>query len=169
MQSLTRRSVVLGLVAFAVACATPPPPAPPLKIGSLIAAATLLDQNEVPHAIDESVRIVLFAREMEGGALIRALLEEEGPDYLTNTRALYVADISGMPSLIANLVAIPKMQDERLYPTLLDRDGITTAPFPSEVGHATVIGLENLRVTAVDHRVSVAGIREAIAEIITGP
>ncbi|MBW2290642.1 MAG: hypothetical protein JRG90_22900 [Deltaproteobacteria bacterium] len=109
--------------------------------------------------------IIFFAREMEGGAVIRALLEEEGPDYLTRTRALYVADISGMPSLIAKLVAIPKMQKERLYPTLLDRDGATTAPYPSEQSRVTIMALDKLLVTALHYPDSVAGMRETLAEI----
>ncbi len=167
MQNPTQRVAVLVLIAFAVACASAPSPAPPplLKVGASVAAATLLDQNDVPHEIDAKVGIIFFAREMEGGAVIRELLEEEGPDYLTKTRALYVADISGMPRLIAKLVAIPKMQKERLYPTLLDRDGATTAPYPSEQGHVTIMVLDKLRVTAIHYPDSVAGMREALAEI----
>lgn len=130
-----------------------------------MAPATLLDQNDVPHKIDASVRVIFFAREMEGGAVIQALLDQEGPGYLGKHRALYVADISGMPSLIAKLVAIPKMREERPYPTLLDRDGATTAPFPSEEGRVTIMGLDKLRVTAIHYRGSVAGLREAVARI----
>ena len=70
-----------------------------------------------------------------------------------------------MPTLIARLVAIPKMQEERPYPTLLDRDGATTAFFPAEAGRVTVMALDNLRVTAIDYRDSLAGIREAVAKI----
>ncbi len=133
-------------------------------MGSRVAPATLLDQNEVPHRIDESVRIIFFAREMEGGAVIRALLDDEGPKYLAKHGALYVADISGMPTLIAKLVAIPKMREERPYPTLLDRDGATTAPFPAQEGRVTVMALDKLRVTAIHYRGSVAGLRDAVAK-----
>ena len=125
---------------------------------------SLLDQNQVLQRIDESVRVILFAREMQGGAVIRALLEEEAPGYLAQHRAVYIADISGMPTLIARLVAIPKMQRERPYPTLLDRDGVTTAPFPSEEGRVTVLLLDKLRVQAIDYRGSLEGVREAVTQ-----
>ncbi len=155
---------LLGLLSLGIACASGGPPAKPLVVGARLAPATLLDQNEVPHRIDESIRIILFAREMEGGAVIRALLDAEGPKYLTKHRALYVADISDMPTLIAKLVAIPKMQRERAYPTLLDRDGTTTARFPAQEGRVTVMALDKLRLTAIHYRGSVAGLRDAVAK-----
>ena len=164
MTPILRALAGLGLLSLVVACASAPPPTKPLAVGSRVAPATLLDQNEVPRAIDENVRIIFFAREMEGGAVIRSLLEEEDASYLEQNGAVYVADISGMPSLIANLVAIPKMQKERPYPTLLDRDGSTTAPFPGQEGQVTVLLLDNLRVTAIDYRDSLPGLREAVSQ-----
>ena len=165
MTNPLRLLVLLGLFTLGLACASEPPPAKTLIVGARLAPATLLDQNEVPHRIDESVRIIFFAREMEGGAVIRALLDKEGPKYLAKHRGLYVADISAMPTMIARLVAIPKMRRERPYPTLLDRDGTTTAPFPAQEGRVTVMALDKLRVTAIHYRGSVAGVREAVAKI----
>ena len=165
MTNLLRPIALLALVSLGIACASEPPPAKPLVVGARLAPAMLLDQNEVPHRIDESIRIIFFAREMEGGAVIRALLDEEDPNYLEQHHALYVADISAMPTLIARLVAIPKMQKERPYPTLLDRDGTTTAPFPAEQGRVTVMALDKLRVTAIDYLGSPAGVREAVAKL----
>jgi hypothetical protein len=164
MTNSLRLLTLLGLLTLGIACASDPPPAKPLVVGARLASATLLDQNEVAHRIDESIHIILFAREMEGGAVIRALLDAEGPKYLTKHRALYVADISDMPALVARLAAIPRMR-KRAYPTLLDREGTITAPFPAHEGRVTVMGLDKLRVTAIYYRGSVAGVREAVAKI----
>jgi hypothetical protein len=141
-----------------------PPPVESLKVGDTLTKVMLLDQNEETHHLDHSVEFVFFAREMEGGAVIRALLEQEGPEYLQNNKALYIADISGMPTLIANMIAIPKMQEERPYPTLLDRDGTATAAFPSEEGRVTVMALDRLRVKGVRYRGTIDGIKEAVAK-----
>lgn len=164
MTLLPRALAGVGLLCLALACASTPPPAKPLAVGSRVPAATLQDQNEVPHVIDENVRIIFFAREMEGGAVIRSLLAEEDASYLEQNRAVYVADISGMPGLIANLVAIPKMQKERPYPTLLDRDGSTTAPFPGQPGQVTVLLLDDLQVTEIEYRDSPEGLREVVSK-----
>ena len=76
-------------------------------------------------------------------------------------QAVYVADISGMPSLIANTMTIPRMR-KRPYPTLLDRSGDVTAAFPSQPGQATLLRLERLRIQAVLYVDSVSQLREAL-------
>ena len=149
---------------LAVACASEPKP-PALKVGGMVPRVMLYDQNEQPHRIDESVRVVFFAREMEGGKVIQALLAKEGPKYLEVHRAVYVADISDMPRMIAAMVAIPKMRDERPYPTLLDRDGKATASYPSQEGRVTVMVLDKLRVQSVEYRGSVAGLQQIVDPI----
>lgn len=146
------------------ACASEAPPPEPLRVGSRVQPATLFDQNDQPHQIDERVRVIFFAREMEGGKVIRALLDTEGPEFLEKHRAVYVADISDMPSVIANMIAIPKMRDERPYPTLLDRDGSASAAYPSEEGRVTILLLDRLKVTGIAYRGSVGGLREAVTK-----
>jgi hypothetical protein len=152
------------LVALLVvpACASDPPPAEPLAVGGVLEKASLLDQNEVPHEINEQVRAIFFAREMEGGKVIRALLDEAGAEFLERHKAVYVADISGMPTLIANMMAIPKMKRERAYPTLLDRTGTASARYPSEEGRVTVLLLDRLRVEQILYRGTADGLREAV-------
>ncbi len=154
---------LLVAASFGLACASDTPPVAILKVGSVLKVATLNDQNGEPRRIDESVRAVFFAREMEGGKVIRALLDEAGPEYLEKHKAVYVADISEMPSLIASLIAIPKMQRERSYPTLLDRTGETTASYPAEEGRVTVILLDKLRVKSIIYRGTTAGLRDAVS------
>lgn len=160
--ALSRLLPFLSALLLLGACASDPPPPEPLAVGSMLERSTLYDQNEKPHTIDESVRVIVFAREMEGGKVIRSVLDNDGPQFLTRHRALYIADISGMPSLIASMIAIPKMQDERAYPTLLDRDGSATAAFPSEVGRVTVLLLQELKVVGVEYRGSEGGVRDAV-------
>jgi hypothetical protein len=103
---------------------------------------------------------VLFSRDMEGGAMLREVLAVH-PEVLERAQAVYVADISGMPSLIANTMAIPRMR-KRPYPTLLDRSGDVTAAFPSQPGQATLLRLERLQIQAVLYVDSVSQLREAL-------
>ena len=74
------------------------------------------------------------------------------------------SEVEYLDGLIANLVAIPKMQKERPYPTLLDRDGSTTAPFPGQPGQVTVLLLDQLQVTAIEYRDSPEGLRELVSK-----
>jgi hypothetical protein len=136
--------------------------AEPLAVGSTIAAFEIDDQHGVTRRVDESVRILLFTREMGGGDVVKAALAEADASLLTERGAVYVADISGMPGLVARLFAIPRMR-ERPYPMLLDRDGALSRDFPSRKGQATLFFLEKLRVTKLEHFGSAQELRNALA------
>jgi hypothetical protein len=136
--------------------------AEPLAVGSALAAFEIDDQHGVTHRVDESVRILLFTREMKGGDVVKETLAETDASLLAERGAVYVADISGMPGLVARLFAIPRMR-ERPYPMLLDRDGELSRDFPSVEGQATVLFLEKLRVTKVEHFGSAQELRSALA------
>jgi len=68
------------------------------------------DQFEKEIHIPQSTRLVILSYEKETGAVINELLNEQSPAYLHDHNALYIADISGMPSLITFMFALPKMK-----------------------------------------------------------
>jgi hypothetical protein len=159
-----RRRALLALVAVALlaglACASAPPPPTVYAIGSTIEAATLEDQHGDSRSIDATVRVVLFSRDMDGGGMIREVLTAE-PELLERTSGVYVADISGMPTLIANMMAIPSMR-KRPYPMLLDRDGSVTAAYPSAEGMATVIRLNAFEILEIHQHSSIEALRATL-------
>ena len=120
------------------------------SVGNEIEPFSIEDQHGQTHQLDASVEAVLFSRDMKGGDLIKAALADVSPSFLEQHHAVYLADISGMPGLIARMFAIPKMR-RRPYPMLLDRDGSPSEKFPDVEGKATVVSLAKLRVTAIQH------------------
>lgn len=126
--------VVLLAVAFLGA---PAGAAEPLGVGDGYPATELADQHGEMHRIDADVRVVLFSRDMDGGAIIRKALEED-PTLLDRYDAVYVSDVSGMPGFVLSVIAKPKMR-RRAYPVLLDETGEATAPLPSQEGRPTVL------------------------------
>jgi hypothetical protein len=149
MTLLLRIALALALtlaLPLAIACSSTPP-ATEHTLGSRVAEVALEDQFGKTHELDERVAVVLFARDMAGGGIIKQVLADH-PTALDANRAVYIADISGMPSFIATMSAIPKMR-ERPYPTLLDRDGHATAAFPAKDGHATILRLSSLEITEI--------------------
>lgn len=92
-----------------------------LETGERLAPWTLNDQFERPYTLDNQLRILLVARSMDGAKLLGAALDGRPKGYLEARQALFVADISGMPSLIGKLFAIPTMRDYS-YRVLLDRE-----------------------------------------------
>lgn len=135
--------------------------AEPYAVGDAIEPFTLEDQHGEGHSVDASVKAILFSRDMDGGDLLKQGLADAPPGYLEEKGAVYVADISGMPGLIARIFAIPAMRD-RPYPMLLDRDGETTARLPSAEGRATVVFLDRLTITRIVHAEEAADVRRAL-------
>ncbi|MCH2185627.1 FAD/FMN-containing dehydrogenase [Myxococcota bacterium] len=109
----------------------------------------LEDQFGDPQRVDQATALVLFSRDMEGGELLSSALKDKPSEYLPERRAVYVADISRMPGLVARLFALPKMR-KRAYPMLLDRKGKTTERLPDQKDHGTLIELDELKIVNVE-------------------
>ena len=135
--------------------------AEPLSAGDRILPFSLEDQHGVTHAVDESIRVILFSRDMKGGELLKEALSETSEGYLESHGAAYVADISGMPKLVARLFALPAMR-KRPYPVLLDRIGDATQQLPDLEARATLIFCHELEIQRVEYAETAAGVLRAL-------
>jgi len=157
-----RRQIPLLLAALLLTASAA---AQTLAVGSAFPALGLEDQHGTRHAIDASVRAVLFSRDMDGGGVIRkaldAPLEKDALAFLARHGAVCVADVSRMPGLIRRAIARPRLR-RRPYPLLLDEEGPATAALPSAEGKATLIRLDALRIVAVEHYDSPEALRAAL-------
>ncbi len=116
--------------------------------GTLLSTFTIQDQHGRPHRVDEQVDAILFARDMDASRRIDAALRERNAT-LEDGRVIWISDISGMPRLISQLVAVPSMR-RRPYVMLLDHDGALTRDFPGSAGKVTLLRLQDLRITGVE-------------------
>lgn len=123
--------------------------AEPLAVGSTLDPFVLEDQNGEPVRVGEETAVVLFARDMSGGDVAEAALEENGATLLHDNAAVFVSDISRMPGLITRFFALPSMR-KRPYAMALDYTGKATADFPYRDGHTTLIRLDQSKVTAIE-------------------
>ncbi len=110
-----------------------------LEPGERLAPWTLLDQHDQPYTLDNQLQVLLVARDMDGAKLLDAALQGKPKGYLEQRQAIFLADISRMPSLIGKLFALPKMRDYN-YRVLLDRDARVVPGYA--VGEGEVVWLE---------------------------
>ena len=129
---------------------------------------SLEDQHDQTRAIGPSTRIILFSRDMDGGKLLRTALEGAPEGHLASRNVVYVSDISGMPSLVATMFAVPSMRG-RPYPMLLDRTGEATARLPDVEGKATLIFLSDLEIERVEHADDAEEVRVLLGLETTSP
>jgi len=121
-----------------------------LGLGSKLSKVTLTDQYGKKHVIDERVRVIVLTRDMDAGDVVKTALGHNGDAVLSRHKAVYVSDVSSMPSLIRRYLALPKLK-ERTYPMLLDETGEFSTALPSRNKHATLIFLDGMRVVAVEY------------------
>lgn len=153
------RWIMASLLALGIATAAAA--AETVTVGASLEPRRFEDQHGQPHELDASVRLVIFHRDMDGGALAKQALADVSEDALAERGVAYVADISGMPRLVSRIFALPAMR-RRTYPMWLDRDGTKTADLPSRPGRVTVVRLELLRVLELSFVESAAGLRAAL-------
>jgi len=137
--------------------------AAPLAAGSALPAITLADQHDRKAALGPDVRIVVLTRDMAAGDAFKEGFAGMDQAALELRGAVYVADISGMPSMIASMFAVPKMRD-RSYRILLDRDGVATRDFPHAEGRPTVLFVEQGEITRVVQPASGDELRELLQQ-----
>lgn len=98
------------------------------------------DQHEAAYPMPEGVRHIAVAFTMSVGKSANQALAKKGATYLPESKAVFVANIYGMPS-VGRLFAMPKM---RKYPhriMLADTEGLLDS-LPQAEGQVTVFDLD---------------------------
>ncbi|MBD3821651.1 MAG: hypothetical protein IE914_05270 [Thiotrichales bacterium] len=103
------------------------------------------NQWDKPAKLDASVQWVIFSHHKDGNEWVRDALNELGVKNLEERHWLYVADISGMPSLITKIFALPKMRKYD-FPIALSYDEVNTQNWPEKEDTVSVYKLENLKI-----------------------
>ena len=133
-----------------------------LNVDSTVNDIKIKDQFEKEHVIGTNVKTILFASDKKTSDMLRDYLLpiSEKENILEKNGAVYVADISGMPSLISKFIALPKMKK---YPfSILLLDDTNKANFAKEDGKIIVYSLEAGKVVKID-KIST---KEELANII---
>ncbi|MDN5125456.1 hypothetical protein PJV95_04260 [Aliarcobacter butzleri] len=132
-------TIFLGVVAFAN----------PLAVDSTVSELKIKDQFEKEYTLNANIKTILFASDKATSDMLRDYLLplSEKENILEKNNAVYIADISGMPSLISKYIALPKMKK---YPfSILLLDDTNKDNFTKEDGKIIVYTLDNLKVTNI--------------------
>ncbi|HJE02419.1 hypothetical protein AAX26_00058 [Aliarcobacter thereius] len=134
----------------------------PLIIDSSIDGIKIKDQKEKEHTLDANIKTVIFASDKGTSDIIKDYLLSisETENILDRNSAVYVADISGMPSIISKFIALPKMK-KYPFPILL-LDDSNKANFTKEDGKIIVYSILDGKVSSIE-KIST---KEELANII---
>lgn len=119
-----------------------------LGVGDALPALKLSTQHEQSASPAANARQWLFAADNDAANLVSALLDGQPASWLADTRRVYLADIHKMPTLIARMVALPRLR-ERPYSILLGREAADLAMLPRQRGCVSVLDIEQQKIRAV--------------------
>lgn len=108
------------------------------KKGSKVSAFKANDQHGKAYEFEAAkTKFLLVSFDMETGKKANAALASQGADFLTNKKAVYVANIFGMPG-VGRMFALPKM---RKYPhrIILGDDANLLTSYPQQANKVTVL------------------------------
>jgi hypothetical protein len=124
--------------------------AAPYEIGQRIESFKAKDQHEKDFTLKPSeTRFLLISHDMETGKKANAALTVLGKDFLPNKKAVYVANIHGMPG-VGRMFALPKMKKYQ-HRIILGDDAALIARFPQQAGKITVLALQGSKVKSIKY------------------
>ncbi len=94
-------------------------------------------------------KFLLVSMDMETGKKANASLTALGKEFLPSKKAVYMANIFGMPG-IGRMFAMPKMK-KYSHTIILADDAALIAHFPQQTGKVTVIALADGKVESVKY------------------
>ena len=142
----TRSLLALLLAAFALV----PCLADPYAAGERIASFSAKDQHKKDFTLDtKGTRFLLVSHDMDTGKAANAVLTTLGADYLPDRKAVYVANIHGMPG-VGRMFALPKMR-KYAHRIILGDDDALIAKFPAQPGKVTVLKLSGGRISSIKY------------------
>ncbi len=80
------------------------------KVGEKLPSIELADQFEKKFKVEASDTTILMAFEKDVAISIADYLKSKPSTFLADNHSKYISDISGMPSMITSLFALPKMK-----------------------------------------------------------
>ena len=132
-----------------------------VEVGERLASWTLLDQFDQPYSLNDELQVLLVARSMAGAKLLAAALDQQPKGYLEARKAVFLADISRMPSVIATAFAVPAMRDYN-YRVMLDRSARIAPRYPVENDAVLWLQLQQGRVQARQTFTQASALRGAV-------
>lgn len=125
--------MLLGCLAFS---------AHAVEVGERLDTWTLSDQFDQPYELEDDVKIILVASSSGAARLVDTAIKEKPKGYLEARQAVYIADITHMPRMVANRVLVPSMRDAN-YRILLDREGQVASRYDASRSEVLWLTLED--------------------------
>ncbi|BDY12037.1 hypothetical protein [Hydrogenimonas cancrithermarum] len=137
--------------------------APAIEVGKPFESGTLKDQFGKEGSVTPDTEKVIIVFGKATGHLVKEYLNTKPNDFLAKEHVVFIADVSGMPSMILKYVALPDLQKHK-YPIYLILDEKISEKFRNEKykDYIMVVDLDHAIVEKVDFVTSDKDLENAI-------
>ena len=134
-----------------------------LEIGNRLDFRQLVSQHGAPFGDLSKVHLVVYADSMAGNRMVHRVFTEFSTACFDSGSVAFVGDVSGMPSFVTRLAAVPLMQSYT-YPVWLDYDGSATQNIPVLEDQVSLITVEDGRMVSIGYAHTDEGISNALVK-----
>lgn len=104
--------------------------------------------SDAAAKIPKDIKIIIVSFEKETGALVNAYLHERDAAYLKEHQAVFIADISKMPSVITTMFAIPKLKKYK-HPIHINYSESFDKVIPAKNDMVTILFVEDAKIKEI--------------------
>jgi len=117
-------------------------------------------QHDKKVSISDDIKTIIISYEKDTGRLVNKYLNTKYPPYLAKNRAIFIADIHEMPSIITKLFAMPKMRKYNHTIYIYDEDDFSKFAKPQDE-KVTVIKIKDKKVDKIYYISTTQELKEA--------
>ncbi len=123
----------------------------------------LNDQHEKEHSIEADTKTLIFAFSKDVGHTCNDFFATKSETYLNDNKAVFVADVSGAPSIIRSMFIMPGLKDFKHTVLVIDDKSVSSGyKAKQESEKIIIVSLQNKIITSIN---SVSTIAELEAKI----
>ena len=122
-----------------------------INVGSKL-SLTLPNQFDTSFSLTNDTKKIIFVFAKATGHTVKEFLKQQEKEYLSSRKALFVADISPMPTVIRNTFALPDFKKSD-YSVLLIYDKAIATILKNEVASdkIAIASLENMTIKEIQY------------------
>jgi len=121
-----------------------------IKVGAKIDIFTLKDQFDKPQTLKQDTKKIIFVFKKPVDHTVREYLNAQKNDYLIKRKIVFVADVSPMPSLIRDYIALPDLRKRDYSISLMyDENFANLFKYSNRAEEIMILTLDNLVVKEV--------------------
>ena len=132
-----------------------------LEPGERLLPFALQDQFEQTARLTDTTRLVLVASSREAAGIVDEAIKDRPKGYLEARNALYVADVSQMPSFITSWFLVPSMRSAN-YRILLDWDSMVAPDHLGQDGEVLWLQLDQREILKRQTFTSADALKQAL-------